>query len=166
MRKSKSCIYGLASFYWAMVIYGFSAETGTESGGKSMKIAAFAERLFKATIGRALSYNTEDVVFAISHIMRKCAHVAAFFVLAVLLFLLIESITGRRRLLSPVAFAVLFASADEFHQSLVPDRGPSINDVGIDSCGILLGVMFAFLILSWVRKKEKYQNSMVRNDNI
>ncbi|MBQ7119149.1 MAG: VanZ family protein [Oscillospiraceae bacterium] len=153
MMKLKSKIYGIATLYWMLFIYGFSAESGSVSGGKSMKLAAFFERIFKNTIGRGLSYNTGDVVFTISHIMRKCAHMAGFFILAVLVFLLIESIAEKRKLLSPIAFSVLFAASDEFHQMFVPGRGPSINDVGIDSCGVVLGVMFTALILKRARKK-------------
>ncbi|MBQ6847148.1 MAG: hypothetical protein IJO61_08455, partial [Oscillospiraceae bacterium] len=62
MMKLKSKIYGIATLYWMLFIYGFSAENGGVSGGKSMKLAAFLERIFKNTIGRGVSYNTGDVV--------------------------------------------------------------------------------------------------------
>ena len=154
MQRLKSRIYGLSTLYWMFFIYGFSAETGTVSGGKSMKIASFVESVFAKITGESFSYNKDDVIFEISHIIRKSAHVAGFFILAVLFFLLVESITEKKKILSPIAFTVLFAAADEFHQSLVPGRGPSINDVGIDSCGAVAGVMLAFLVFSRMQKKN------------
>ena len=154
MRRLKRNVYGLSTLYWMFSIYGFSAETGSVSGGKSMKIAAFVENIFKKITGGSFSYNREDLIFEISHIIRKSAHVAAFFILAVLVFLLVESITEKKKIFSPIAFTVLFAAADEFHQSLVPGRGPSINDVGIDSCGAVAGVMLVFLVLSRMQKKN------------
>ena len=119
-----------------------------------MKIAGFIEDIFRSITGGRFSYNRESLVFEISHIIRKSAHVAGFFILAVLVFLLVESITDKKKILSPIVFTVLFAAADEFHQSFVPGRGPSINDVGIDSCGAVAGVMLVFLVLSRMQKKS------------
>ncbi len=157
MRSFEKNIYGASCIMWMSFIYGFSAETGNVSGGKSMKIAAGIENLLRKMTGGSSSYDRNAIVFEISHIIRKSAHVAAFFILAMLFFLLVESITEEKKILSPVIFTVLCAAADEFHQSLVPGRGPSINDVGIDSCGALLGVMCAFLILSKVQKKNCFK---------
>ena len=42
-----------------------------------------------------------------------------------------------------------FAGLDEYHQSFVAGRGPSVRDVGIDSIGIFIGILmvqfFCFL---------------------
>ena len=154
MRRLKKYAYGTASLVWMFRIYGFSAETGSVSGGKSMNIASVIEKIFASLTGGSFSYDKEAVIFEISHIIRKSAHVVAFLILAMLLFLLIESILGKKKLFSPVFFTVLCAASDEFHQSFVPGRGPSINDVGIDSAGALIGVMLAFLILTHLRKKS------------
>ncbi len=51
---------------------------------------------------------------------------------------------GRRGILRAWALASLFALSDEFHQSFVPGRYPSLADVGIDSFGALLGA-FAYV---------------------
>ncbi len=34
-----------------------------------------------------------------------------------------------------------FAGLDEYHQSFVEARGPSVRDVGIDSCGAMIGIL-------------------------
>ena len=38
-----------------------------------------------------------------------------------------------------------FAGLDEYHQSFVDSRTPSIRDVGIDSCGAFIGILGARL---------------------
>ncbi|MOA68833.1 VanZ like family protein [compost metagenome] len=41
--------------------------------------------------------------------------------------------------------AVLYAASDEWHQSFVPNRGPAVMDVAIDSMGALFGVAAIWL---------------------
>ena len=45
-------------------------------------------------------------------------------------------------------FAILYACTDEFHQSFVPGRSPSLVDVGIDTVGTFVGLLPA-LISRW-----------------
>jgi VanZ family protein len=93
-----------------------------------------------------------SVIFLLSHIpglktdlgfmdfvLRKTAHVVEYAVLFLLTYrALYESGAGRKKayIISAV-FSVLYAASDEFHQSFVPGRGPSVADVGIDSFGVL-----------------------------
>ena len=55
---------------------------------------------------------------------------------------------------------VTYAASDEFHQSFVPGRGPSIIDVGIDSLGVLTGILIVLIIISIYRalKSDKRCN--------
>ena len=39
--------------------------------------------------------------------------------------------------------AILYAASDEFHQSFVAGRGATVMDVGIDSIGAGLGLLWA-----------------------
>ena len=69
-------------------------------------------------------------------ILRKCAHVTEYAVLAFLL---------RRALSTPWAFAaaVGYAITDEFHQTFVRGRHGAPRDVLIDSIGIVIGLVVA-----------------------
>lgn len=81
-------------------------------------------------------------------ILRKCAHMAEY----AILFLLSrrafgESLTAHRARTQTIAaflFTVLYAASDEFHQSFVPTRGPSVVDVGIDTVGAGLGLALLY----------------------
>ena len=46
----------------------------------------------------------------------------------------------------------LYAVTDEIHQSFVPGRSCELRDIGIDSCGVLAGVMIVSLAM---RLKER-----------
>jgi VanZ family protein len=67
-------------------------------------------------------------------ILRKCAHMTEYAILAVL----IARATGS----SAVAFGltVVYAASDEWHQTFVRGRHGSPIDVGIDAVGALIGL--------------------------
>jgi VanZ family protein len=79
----------------------------------------------------------------------KLLHVAAYALFAVLsgwLFL-----PGRWRWVL-LAFMCLHAAGTEFFQQFVPERGPSLRDVGIDHAGIAIGLLFS---CKWWLKSER-----------
>jgi VanZ family protein len=67
-------------------------------------------------------------------ILRKCAHMTEYAILAVLVARAVGS--------TPVAFAlaVAYAATDEWHQTFVRGRHGSPVDVGIDAVGVLIGL--------------------------
>ena len=68
-------------------------------------------------------------------VLRKCAHVAEYVVLAYLL----ARALGRE---TPAFVAgVLYAISDEVHQSFVRGRHAAPIDVAIDAAGLLLGLL-------------------------
>ena len=53
-----------------------------------------------------------------------------------------------------VLLGVSAACVDETIQRFVPDRGPSIFDVGIDSCGVLTGMTLLLIGHYFVKRKN------------
>jgi VanZ family protein len=93
-------------------------------------------------------------IWIIHVVVRKCAHVAEYAILALLLWRALRSISSLRTKTSIVFGAVLvgcavFAASDEFHQTFVKSRTPSIPDVLVDIAGALLGLLIA---ASFVRR--------------
>jgi len=68
-------------------------------------------------------------------ILRKCAHVTEY---AILAFLLARAV-GRP--MPAFLLGLVYAASDEFHQSFVSGRHASPIDVAIDSVGLLIGVL-------------------------
>ncbi len=76
-------------------------------------------------------------------LLRKFAHFTEFAALGVCLRWLLGMLDTKRirQLLVPLAGAFLVACVDETIQMFVPDRGPGIKDVAIDTAGAVLGIV-------------------------
>ena len=74
-----------------------------------------------------------------SHLVRKLAHVAEFAVLGMLLSWL--TAMRKRKWWLTVPLGTIVACIDETIQMFVPGRGPGLLDVGIDACGVLMGML-------------------------
>jgi VanZ family protein len=68
-------------------------------------------------------------------VLRKCAHVTEYAVLAILLMRALGSEV------TALAIAVAYAATDELHQAFVPGRQASPVDVAIDGIGAALGLL-------------------------
>jgi len=80
-------------------------------------------------------------------ILRKIAHIFEYFILTLLLFRAFKGSLAMnldRLYIYPAALALLYAISDEFHQFFVDGRYCSLNDVMIDSIGIV--IFYAMII--------------------
>jgi VanZ family protein len=89
-----------------------------------------------------MSPNTTWIIVVIA---RKCAHVSEYAVLALLSWRALRSVPAIRTKTSMVFGAALigcalFAASDEFHQTFVKSRTPSVRDVLLDVAGALFGL--------------------------
>ena len=89
-----------------------------------------------------MSPNTTWIIVVVA---RKCAHVSEYAVLALLFWRALRSVPALGTKTSMVFGAVLlgctlFAASDEFHQSFVKSRTPSVRDALLDVAGALLGL--------------------------
>ena len=98
-------------------------------------------------IGPFLRWFAPDIsdvtVASIQLVVRKCAHLTEYAILAALLYRalhLIQQRVGRTFLVS-FFIAAVYAALDEFHQSFVASRTGSPMDVLIDCAGALAGVL-------------------------
>ena len=86
-------------------------------------------------------------------IIRKLAHFSIYALVGVwiMAFMSTFDIKLYKKWIISMLVGVLYAASDEFHQSFVPGRGPSIVDVGIDSLGVLTGILAVLIIISIYR---------------
>jgi VanZ family protein len=74
-------------------------------------------------------------------IVRKAGHMAAFGILAVLLWRALDLSGVRRAMALSLVLTIAYAATDEFHQSFTAGRNPSGVDVGIDSAGAVIALV-------------------------
>lgn len=88
-------------------------------------------------------------------IIRKAAHLSAFCILAILIFM---SLYNDIKMINIVAFksmlfTFLYACTDEFHQFFIPGRSSEFRDVMIDSTGGFIGIIIVYIIIKLANKK-------------
>jgi glycopeptide antibiotics resistance protein len=87
-----------------------------------------------------------NAIWIILVVVRKCAHVTEYTALALLLWRALRSLPALHAKRLMVFWAVLivcalFAASDEFHQTFVKSRTPSVRDVLLDVGGALIGLL-------------------------
>ena len=87
-------------------------------------------------------------------VLRKLAHFTEFACLGLLLCWLFGLLRRKHWPLWSLLCGTAAAAIDETIQCFVPDRGPAIKDVGIDTLGVCLGIVIIYIIRK--QKKSKY----------
>ena len=167
MKKLLRWLSILPALLFPFIIFGFSAQTGTESGSLSyllcQKILAVVNRLF------SLDFTLREInAYAMSiHILiRKIAHVTEYFILSFCVFLPLRvwfyksdapdprKVLIKKNLIPTFLICLCYASADELFQSFVPGRHGTPVDVLIDSIGITLGCIILFICYTKPKKQS------------
>jgi VanZ family protein len=101
---------------------------------------------------------TADAIAQIHFLIRKCSHLIEYAILAILLWRALYRGTNLKIktsivYVSVLIAAILFAAADEFHQSFVASRTALRGDVVVDVLGAMIGLAI-YLALSRTRTKR------------
>ncbi len=140
----------LPALFMMYIIFGFSAQDAQASGNLSMdfsyRVIEITNDIFEKGLDKQ---EIEQYAFQIEHPIRKLAHITEYFVLALAVSfpLYVYGLRGMALLWTAALICVAFAAGDEYHQSFVAGRGPSVKDVGIDSIGVFFGVLIVKLII-------------------
>ena len=86
-------------------------------------------------------------------LLRKLAHFTEFTTLGLLLSMMLR--LHQKKIRYALPWGVLAACVDETIQLFVPDRGPGLKDVGIDSCGVLTGMILLYAGYLLSNKKKQ-----------
>ena len=124
-------------------IWGNSLLPGEVSGAFSDWVKAILEAI--------LPGNQDDDSLG-GGLLRKLAHFTEFTCLGLLLGWLFAMLQKGKVL--PFLCGVAAASMDETIQRFVPDRGPSVKDVCIDSCGVLTGIVLLYLGHTYLKRRK------------
>ena len=124
---------------WMIMVFYFSGQQGTESGNTSRK---FTVAFIQIVTGKKLALD-DPFIEGIQLIIRKLAH---FTVYAIGGFLIMNYAyttdkTRKSQMLYSIGFGGIYAILDELHQLFVPGRSGNVFDVGIDTAGVITGVL-------------------------
>lgn len=126
------------------LIYYFSAQTGEVSGNLSYEVSYQIVETKNEVLNLGQSYEElSSEAHGIEYYVRKAAHMTEYFLLAIAISfpLYVYKVRGFWLMLLAGIVCVGFAGLDEYHQSFVANRGPSVKDVGIDSIGAFIGIL-------------------------
>lgn len=127
--KVKRLILLILIIIWAILIFGFSGQNGTESSGLSRKIVSIFTK-------------NEEIINIVEPYIRKVAHFSEYGLGGILFTLLLSTYNWKDRkiIFIAIALGIWYASIDEIHQLMVEGRHGSIFDVYLDTLGFTTGV--------------------------
>jgi VanZ family protein len=118
-----------------------------------------SSRIIEPIVRWLFPHASDDAVYAVVMIGRKCAHLTEYAVLALLLW---------RALRKPpepnapswhwsqaglvLALVALCAASDEIHQTFVPSRQGCVTDVLLDTTGAALALLSLWAVGRWRKR--------------
>ena len=145
MLRTRSFLrYWLPVLVWMAVIFSASSDRMSFQHSSRL-IGPLVHWLLPHLSDKAL----HDVIVGV----RKCAHLAEYAVLALLLWRALHKPAQAGR--SPwrwseaglvLALVALYAASDEIHQAFVPSREASVWDVFLDTIGATIGLLFLWTV--------------------
>jgi VanZ family protein len=135
---------------WFFVIFLLSSEPSSLSSSRSNEVVQIIQSVNTGLV------NIPDISFFV----RKLAHIIAYFILGVLMFLVVRAYTpkARKAIILSVLFVFIYAVTDEFHQTFVPGRSGEVRDVLIDTTAGTAGVSACYFAARFmgVKKSASY----------
>ena len=144
---------------WMVTIFVFSGQQGTESGDTSRK---FTVAIIKFITGKSLELD-DPFIESVQLFIRKIAH---FTIYAIGGFLIMNyeytaDKTFKKKMLHSICFGGGYAFTDELHQFFVPGRSGNFLDIGIDTLGVITGVLMYVAIRKVIEKILNKQKTEV-----
>ena len=134
-----------------LIIFFFSAQNGTQSGGISERFSKWLAELLHPV------FPSEAVIFLTRHI-RKIAHVFIYLCLGISVSVCVFTFPFKNSwlyFLLPVLVCFLYACSDELHQLFVSGREGTPTDVLIDSIGFVSAVIASNFVRIFINNKKK-----------
>ena len=159
MNKKKTALLCVIILIMA-VIFRFSTDTGSESSQLSIKVTRFISSIIFRNFGSMTLSQQQFIVTEFHHFVRKLAHFTIYAVLGLSMYSFMEMTAMKllKRLSLSWVLCIIYAAADEFHQSFTPGRSMKFTDVLIDSAGAFCGIIAAFIIFAvfyYIKRETK-----------
>jgi len=165
-------IYWLPPLAWMVLIFSGSGDARSYQHSAGL-VEPFLRWLFP--------HMSQAHIESLHYLIRKCAHLTEYAVLALLLWRALRNSAalrprpvaaksdrpGEDGLVAPkrsergwdwtearmaVLIVMLYAATDEFHQMFVPTREAAVHDVLIDTVGGLVGIILLWMFGQWRKR--------------
>jgi VanZ family protein len=149
MILSTALLIAMLTFIW-----GNSLTNGEDSGNLSGSIMEWINAFLRLD---------ESGAESLHHLIRKMAHFTEFACLGLLLTWQFGMMGEKKGHLicMPLFCGMAAACVDETIQVFVPDRGPGLKDVAIDTCGVAAGIGLLLLGHKIVRKFKTSKENLL-----
>ena len=138
---------------WMAVIFNFSNQGGTESSGTSTKVT----KAIVDIVTKDKEEPNKQVMDNIEKIVRKGAHYTIYTIGGFLIMNYTYSMekNKKQKILGSLLFGAFYATTDEIHQFFIPGRSARLFDVGIDTLGVLTGILIYLAIRNLIEKIDR-----------
>ena len=158
MQIKRVCLW-LLVIVTAGLIFFFSAMKGPDSMELSSGFTAWFMHLFHPDYESMSPEKQMQIYELFVFVVRKTAHFTEFAALGMSLILLLREYRLPHAAKWAWAIGTVYAGTDELHQYFNGTRTPSLQDVAIDSVGVVFGVMVIILLCRLIGQiKSKQRN--------
>lgn len=150
--KVKRIVFAILTLSTFITIFIFSSQNGDESQAISGDITRKIIEILQ--IGKGLDgTEKEELIKDFQYVIRKLAHFTIYTIAGINMFGFINTfnIKIKYKIGSVLLVGVFYAISDEFHQMFSDGRTPAVRDVGIDSLGVMFGIL---LFLAAIKAKK------------
>lgn len=153
---------------WGIIVFKLSNQDGVQSGkisGKVIEIVLEIKDKFEAikdeykATGK-IDFSVEPIkeitdtrIYRWQKITRKFAHYTIYTLGSFIIYLTLTTFepNGKSRTFKKILITLLlgigYAITDELHQLFIAQRTPKWFDIGIDSLGVITGILLAIIIV-------------------
>ena len=157
--KKARIIFLILMIITAITIFIFSSQDGEKSTATS---DGFIKKIVTIIKGENIEEEElQKITDQISFYVRKMAHFTIYTIFGITTYGFINTykIKLNKKILISLLIGIIYASSDEFHQLFSNGRSASIKDVGIDTLGVIVGILLMHAIYKIIQKvKNKDKN--------
>ena len=150
-RKLFFYINTILSILIMVIIFIFSTENGDSSANTSNSVKEFLLSFLS-------KFAPESIIAFLDKHIRQLAHFTLYFLLGITTSNAINNGFSLRKQLAygiSGGICILYSISDEIHQYYVPGRSCRLIDIGIDTLGVLSGILFVSIISIIFHNKKK-----------
>lgn len=156
--KLNKIIYGILLIIWMITVFMFSHQQSGESSATSGNTIRFIINNIPI-VKNYTNEQKEQIVELMQPIIRKLAHFTIYTIGGIIIALFINEfdIKEKRKINYSCSAGCLYSITDEIHQLFVPGRAGMIQDVIIDTLGVILGVALVWTVIEIINRRKLHE---------